>query len=165
MLRFLSYLSWRCLVLLISTAVALLTAATPGRAEPVSFRNEVMAVLSRGGCNQGACHGNQNGKNGFKLSLRGEDPDFDFNALTRDTLGRRTDRLSPADSLLLTKATATVPHEGAKRFASDSVEYDILRRWIAEGLPPTPPMRRAWLRLEVLRRRSKCSSSRMTRRP
>src|SRR5437660_1749368 len=72
-------------------------------AEPVSFRNEVMAVLSRGGCNQGACHGNQNGKHGFKLSLRGEDPAFDYLALTHDTFGRRTDRLSVEDSLLLLK--------------------------------------------------------------
>src|SRR5579871_5797362 len=94
-------------------------------AGPVSFRNEVMAVLSRGGCNQGACHGNQNGKNGFKLSLRGESPEFDFAVLTRDQLGRRTDRLNPTASLLLTKATATVPHEGAKRFDVGSPEYEI----------------------------------------
>jgi len=78
------------------------------RAESVSFQNEVMAVLSRAGCNQGACHGNQNGKNGFKLSLRGQDPEFDYLALTRDMLGRRTDAARPADSLILRKATATV---------------------------------------------------------
>ena len=66
----------------------------PGvRAEPVSFRNDVMAVLSHGGCNAGPCHGNQNGKNGFKLSLRGEDPAFDLLALTRDTHGRRLNPL------------------------------------------------------------------------
>src|SRR5262245_18845355 len=58
-------------------------------ADSVSFRNEIMAVLSKAGCNQGACHGNQNGKNGFKLSLRGEDAAFDFKSLTRDTFGRR----------------------------------------------------------------------------
>src|SRR5271155_1018818 len=87
--------------------VAALACAGAGRAQSVSFRNEVMAVLSRGGCNQGACHGNQNGKNGFKLSLRGEAPEFDFTVLTRDQLGRRTDRLSSASSLLLAKATAT----------------------------------------------------------
>src|SRR5579884_944212 len=96
-----------------TTAVALALALLPvgaARAEPVSFRNEVMAVLSRAGCNMGACHGNQNGKNGFKLSLRGEDPDFDLVALTRDTLGRRTDTARPADSLILRKATATISH-------------------------------------------------------
>ena len=116
-------------------------------AGPVSFRNEVMAVLSRGGCNQGACHGNQNGKNGFKLSLRGEIPDFDFTVLTRDHLGRRTDRLNPAGSLLLMKATGTVPHEGGQRFAVGSPEYEILRRWIAAGLRPdsedVPRLRRS----------------------
>src|ERR1700724_450344 len=102
--------------------------AHPACAEPPGFRNGVMAVLSRGGCNQGACHGNQNGKNGFKLSLRGQDPDFDLAVLTRDLFGRRTDRQPPDDSLILLKATAAVPHEGAKRFASGSREYDILRR-------------------------------------
>jgi len=109
------------------------------QAAPVSFRNDVMAVLSRAGCNQGACHGNQNGKNGFKLSLRGQDPDFDFAALTRDTLGRRTDRLHPDDSLILAKATSRVPHEGGKRFDPNSLEYRLLYRWIADGMQPDPP--------------------------
>ena len=76
-----------------------------------------MAVLSRAGCNSGACHGNLNGKGGFKLSLRGQDADFDFAALTRDTLARRLDPTRPAESLLLAKATMTVPHEGGQRFA------------------------------------------------
>jgi hypothetical protein len=109
------------------------------QAEPVSFSNDVMAVLSRAGCNHGACHGNQNGKNGFKLSLRGQDPDFDLDSLTRDTLGRRTDRLRPEDSLLLAKATSRVPHEGGKRFDRDSLEYRLLHRWIAEGMHRDPP--------------------------
>jgi hypothetical protein len=121
----------------------------PAAAAPVSFRNEVMAVLSRAGCNQGACHGNQNGKNGFKLSLRGQDPDFDRDALTRDTLGRRTDRLHPEDSLILAKATSTVPHEGGKRFDRTSLEYRLLRQWIAEGMRPDPPGAPVLRRLDV----------------
>ena len=104
---------------------------------PVSFRNEVMAVLSRGGCNAGACHGNQNGKNGFKLSLRGQDPDFDLAVLTRDQFARRTDRLHPEDSLLLLKPTAAVPHEGGKRFDADSREYAILAPLDRGGLSAT----------------------------
>src|SRR5207245_3293758 len=79
--------------------------------EAVPFNVEVMAVLSRAGCNQGACHGNLNGKGGFKLSLRGEDPTWDYQVLTRDNLGRRIDRLRPEDSLILRKPTATIPHE------------------------------------------------------
>jgi hypothetical protein len=105
-------------------------------AEKVSFRNEVMAVLSKGGCNQGACHGNQNGKNGFKLSLRGEDPTWDEMALTRDMLGRRVNVQKPDDSLLLQKATATVSHEGGKRFGIYSPEYTIIQQWIGDGAKP-----------------------------
>src|SRR5437588_5026012 len=86
------------------------------QAQSVSFRQEVMAVLSRGGCNQGACHGNLNGKGGFKLSLRGEDPERDWAVLTHDQMGRRINRLQPDASLVLQKATARVPHEGGQRF-------------------------------------------------
>ena len=112
---------------------ALLCAALPVRAstEVVSFRNDVMAVLSKAGCNMGACHGNQNGKAGFKLSLRGEDPEGDYRALTRDTFARRTNPNEPDQSLLLLKATAQLAHEGGQRFAKDSPEYAILRAWIA----------------------------------
>ena len=117
------------------SAFALLAAATvASAAEPARFDVEVMAVLSKAGCNQGACHGNLNGKGGFKLSLRGEDPDWDFNVLTRDMMGRRTDRLSPENSLILRKPTASIPHEGGRRFETDSIEYAILRAWIAGGL-------------------------------
>src|SRR5215831_6377884 len=123
----------RPLSALVLTGSLLFLAALPAPAAPVSFRNDVMAVLSRAGCNQGACHGNQNGKNGFKLSLRGQDPDFDLAVLTRDALGRRLDRHRPDDSLILAKPTAAVPHEGGKRFAVGSDEYRILRQWIADG--------------------------------
>src|SRR5262245_36558686 len=97
---------------------------------PVSFRNDVMAVLSRAGCNSGACHGNLNGKGGFKLSLRGENPDFDFLALTRDVFARRINPDRPGESLLLAKATMAAAHEGGQRFARGSLEATLLRRWI-----------------------------------
>ncbi|HUG92121.1 MAG TPA: DUF1549 and DUF1553 domain-containing protein [Planctomycetaceae bacterium] len=103
--------------------------------EDVSFRNDVMAVLSKSGCNMGVCHGNKNGKGGFKLSLRGEDPAFDFSVLTRDVSARRTNLLDPEQSLILLKPTMHVPHEGGRRFEAGSPEYEILRRWIAAGLP------------------------------
>jgi uncharacterized protein DUF1549/uncharacterized protein DUF1553 len=115
----------------------------------VSFRNDVMAVLSRGGCNAGPCHGNQNGKNGFKLSLRGEDPEFDLIALTRHTHGRRLNPLDPSNSLVLLKATASVPHEGGRRFPVGSPEYALLRRWIAQGAGPDPPGSPTLRRLSV----------------
>ncbi|MGL4551720.1 MAG: DUF1549 and DUF1553 domain-containing protein, partial [Gemmataceae bacterium] len=111
-------------------AVLLLCAAPDA---PVSFRADVMAVLSRAGCNSGPCHGNLNGKGGFKLSLRGESADADFLALTRDALGRRLAPLHAGDSLLLAKATMALPHEGGQRFSPSSPEAAILRRWIAAG--------------------------------
>src|SRR5437762_14164588 len=102
-------------------------------AADVSFEREVMAVLSRAGCNAGACHGNLNGKGGFKLSLRGEDAAFDFSTLTRDMLARRIDRQRPERSLLLLKTTGGIPHEGGIRFSKLSAEYSVLHSWIAAG--------------------------------
>jgi hypothetical protein len=118
-------------------------------AKPVSFRNEVMAVLSRAGCNAGACHGNQNGKGGFKLSLRGEDPAFDLIAFSRGSFARRTDPLHPDDSLVLLKATGSIPHEGGQRFRVGSAEYQLLRRWIASGTPKDAPSTPALVAFDV----------------
>ncbi len=53
-----------------------------------SFRNHVIPVLTKTGCNMGACHGAAAGKNGFKLTLRGYDPDADYNVLTREAIGQ-----------------------------------------------------------------------------
>src|SRR5438270_591178 len=131
-------------------ALLLLLVPTAVRAEgPVSFRNEVMAVLSRAGCNQGTCHGNLNGKGGFKLSLRGFDLDFDYASITRDALGRRVDRHRPTESLVLQKPAGLVPHEGGPRFAVGSPEYDILRRWVSEGLRRDPADAPTLERLDV----------------
>jgi len=113
--------------------------------ETISFRNDVMAVLSRAGCNQGICHGNLNGRGGLKLSLRGQDPDLDREALTRAVLGRRANTHDPDASLLLLKATGQVAHEGGVRFGVGSNEHRILRAWLAAGapldLPGTPALR------------------------
>jgi hypothetical protein len=99
----------------------------------VSFDRDVMAVLSKAGCNLGACHGNASGKGGFKLSLRGEDPAWDHAALSRDALQRRINRLDPDASLILQKPSGKLPHQGGVRFRPDSHEYRILRQWIAAG--------------------------------
>jgi hypothetical protein len=101
----------------------------------VSFRNDVMAVLSKAGCSAGTCHGNKNGKGGFKLSLRGQDPDIDYLTLTHDVFARRIDPMDPDQSLALLKPTTQIAHEGGLRFKKGSEEYEILRRWIADGMP------------------------------
>src|SRR5262245_13351220 len=108
-----------------------------------------MAVLSKAGCNAGACHGNAKGKAGFKLSLRGEDPELDYKALTRDMLGRRTNPTDPDQSLILLKPTAQLAHEGGQRFKPDSAEYRILRQWIVSGTPPDPAGTLMLERIEV----------------
>ncbi len=114
-----------------------------------SFRNEVMAVLSRSGCSLGTCHGNQIGKGGLKISLRGQDPEADFITLTRQLAGRRTNVLNPDDSLLLRKPSMQVPHEGGRRFSVDSAEYQLLRSWIAAGMPGDNDQVPQLARLEV----------------
>ena len=100
-----------------------------------SFRNHVIPVLTKMGCNQGACHGALAGKNGFKLTLRGYDPDLDYDALVRQSVGRRVSLADPSASLILRKATFALPHGGGKRFSADSLEYRILSEWIANGAP------------------------------
>jgi hypothetical protein len=130
-------LARRVFLMVLSHAALLIPSPAFGE-EPIRFDVDVMAVLSRGGCNQGACHGNLNGKGGFKLSLRGEDPAWDYSILTHGTLGRRTDRFRPENSLILRKATATVPHEGGRRFEVGSEEYQILLGWITAGTPQPP---------------------------
>jgi hypothetical protein len=99
------------------------------------FRHEVMAVLSKAGCNQGTCHGNANGKGGLKLSLRGQNPEQDFETLTRHGGSRRANIVAPEESLLLRKPLMDVPHEGGRRFKVGSEESEILRQWIAAGMP------------------------------
>src|SRR3954453_23383800 len=123
--------------------------AAPFALAEVSFRNDVMPVLSKAGCNAGACHGNKSGKGGFKLSLRGQDPGVDYDTLTRDLFARRTNPLDPDQSLVLLKATTQVPHEGGLRFKKDSEEYHVLRDWIAQGTPKDGPGAPVLQRLEV----------------
>jgi hypothetical protein len=118
----------------------LIAACLPGMAVAgdVSFRSDVMAVVSKAGCNQGTCHGNARGKGGFQLSLRGQDPANDHQVLTRDWLARRTNIAEQDRSLLLLKATMQMAHEGGQRFAIDSDEYRVLRDWIAAGCADDP---------------------------
>src|SRR5207245_7712843 len=90
------------------------------------FIRDVSPLLGKLGCNAGTCHGAKEGKNGFKLSLRGYDPESDLRALTDDLASRRVNLASPDDSLMLLKAVAEVPHEGGGRMTLDSKDYGIL---------------------------------------
>lgn len=118
-------------------------------AEP-TFRNHVQSVLTKSGCNMGACHGAAGGKNGLYLSLRGYNDDADWIALTHSAGGRRLNPADPGRSLMLLKATGTVPHKGGKRFEVGSPEYNTLANWIASGAPGPRESDPRLTQLEVL---------------
>lgn len=105
---------------------------------PVSFRLDVMPVLMRAGCNVGSCHGAARGKDGFRLSLFGFDPQADYHRLTREEAARRLNLAFPETSLLIEKAIGAVPHTGGKRFEKDSSYCQTLLRWLEAGAPPDP---------------------------
>jgi hypothetical protein len=134
------------------TATAAITVRNATRPEVRSFRNEVVPVLTRAGCNQGACHGAAAGKNGLRLTLRGYGPEVDYDVLTRQALGRRIVKSAPAQSLMLLKPTGAVEHGGGVRFAADSPEYRILSEWIAAGTPPPSADDARVIKVEVLPR-------------
>ncbi len=116
-------------------AFVLLLSLTSQAAETVSFRNDVMPIFAKAGCNSGGCHGALAGKGGFKLSLFGYNPEADHLAITREVLGRRIEPADPARSLLLTKSTTALKHKGGKRIDVDSDDYRLLAAWIAGGAP------------------------------
>ncbi|HZN37004.1 MAG TPA: DUF1549 and DUF1553 domain-containing protein [Pirellulaceae bacterium] len=100
-----------------------------------SFRNHVESVLSKQGCNAGACHGARAGQKGFRLTLFGFDVDADYTYLTRQAVGRRIVPTDPGRSLILTKPTGLLPHKGGVRLEPGSLEYRVLSEWIASGVP------------------------------
>jgi len=131
------------------TAYIPLSVSDADVARPVSFRLDVAPLLSKAGCNMGACHGNLNGKGGFRLSLRGDDPAFDFVSLTRESFGRRIQREVPERSLIVLKPTGELLHEGGLRIAKGSPEEKALLRWIAAGAEDDVSKAPAVTRLEV----------------
>ncbi|MCR9202686.1 MAG: DUF1553 domain-containing protein [Planctomycetaceae bacterium] len=102
---------------------------------PINFRNQVVPIFTKLGCNGGGCHGKSGGQNGFRLSLLGFYPEDDYEFLRKESRGRRIFPAEPARSLLLTKATGLVPHGGGKRMAAGDYEYRMLARWIEQGMP------------------------------
>ena len=101
----------------------------------VKFELDVLPILTKAGCNSGPCHGKSRGQNGFQLSLLGFDPEFDYASLVKDARGRRLFPAAPDNSLLLRKAAARLPHGGGERLRFDGPEYQMIRRWIEQGMP------------------------------
>jgi hypothetical protein len=105
------------------------------KAKEFSFATRILPVLTKAGCNAGACHGAATGQGGFKLSLLGYDPEHDHEVITREFGGRRIDLGAPERSLLLRKPTRQLEHEGGWRIKRDSAAYRTLLGWIAAGAP------------------------------
>src|SRR5947209_2817945 len=106
---------------------------------PVGFSREVVPVLTRAGCNQGACHGGQHGRGGFKLSLLGFDPEFDHPQIVQSAEGRRVVLSEPERSIILLKPTLSLEHGGGERFKVGSRPYNLLKRWLEDGAPAPAP--------------------------
>lgn len=107
--------------------------AVDGSRDSIDFERDVQPILTRFGCNAGACHGKARGQNGFQLSLLGFDSQFDFDAITKEGRGRRVFLSSPSDSLMVTKPTARVPHGGGRRLQPGSPEIKLIEQWIRDG--------------------------------
>ncbi len=105
---------------------------------PVSFKLDVMPIFMKAGCNSGSCHGAARGKDGFRLSLFGYDPNGDHFRICREMPGRRIDLAVPTASLMVEKSTGAVPHTGGKRFEPDSEMAQLMIEWVANGVPEDP---------------------------
>jgi len=133
--------------LLINCGVYLLLFVGAVPAEPVYFDTQVVPVLTKAGCNAGACHGAAVGRGGFKLSLYGGDPAFDYDSIARKVAGRRINLSRPANSLLLLKPTGMLDHGGGYRLDADEAGGKLLLRWITTGARRGPA--RTLVRLKV----------------
>ncbi|MDA1158494.1 MAG: DUF1549 domain-containing protein [Planctomycetota bacterium] len=100
---------------------------------PVSFKLDIMPIFMKANCNTGSCHGAARGKDGFRLSLFGFDPDGDHYRISRELPGRRMNLALPEESLLMTKSVGSVPHTGGKRFGTDTEYYATMLRWLQAG--------------------------------
>jgi hypothetical protein len=132
------------------TARTAVTASDTSKIAPPSLRQDVIPLLTRAGCNAGSCHGKLAGQNGFKLSLRGYAPEWDYESLASDLTSRRLDFADPEQSLLVRKALGRVPHEGGRRFIEGSRGHRLLVDWIKSRAPGPDPAEADAASLEVL---------------
>ncbi len=102
---------------------------------PSSYMNQVRPVIAKLGCAATACHGAAKGQGGFRLSLFGGDPEADYETITRAAAGRRINRVEPAKSLLLGKASGVIPHQGGALLKSGTKEYELMSEWLVQGAP------------------------------
>ena len=117
------------------TATAAVAVVQFSHVPPVNFPDKIVPIFTKLGCNGGGCHGKSGGQNGFKLSLLGFEPTEDYEHLVKESRGRRLFTAAPDESLLLAKGAAVVPHGGGRRLELDTYDYNLVRRWVAQGMP------------------------------
>ncbi|HEY2574442.1 MAG TPA: hypothetical protein VGH65_10240, partial [Verrucomicrobiaceae bacterium] len=106
---------------------------------PPSFKNDILPILSKAGCNSGACHAKATGQAGLKFSIFAFDPKSDYNALVKADRGRRVFPALPEESLILKKPSAAIAHEGGQRIEPDSASFATIAEWIRRGAPTKMP--------------------------
>lgn len=117
------------------SATLALTTSQCAEELPVNFENEIVPIFTKLGCNAGGCHGKADGQNGFKLSLLGFYPNEDYEYLVYEDHGRRVFPADPDFSLLLQKPANILPHGGGQRMSPESYEWELIARWIRQGMP------------------------------
>ena len=117
------------------TASTAVTVEQFSHVPPINFPDKIVPIFTKTGCNGGGCHGKSGGQNGFKLSLLGFEPTEDYEHLVKESRGRRLFTAAPDESLLLVKGAAVVPHGGGRRLEMDTYDYNLVRRWVAQGMP------------------------------
>ncbi|KAF0170476.1 MAG: hypothetical protein FD161_4623 [Limisphaerales bacterium] len=115
----------------------------------INFPNSIVPIFTKAGCNGGGCHGKSGGQNGFRLSLLGFEPTEDFEYLVKEARGRRLSTAAPDTSLFLLKGAGVVPHGGGTRLDVGSYDYNLIKRWIAQGMPYGDPKDPVVTRIEV----------------
>lgn len=115
------------------TWIILLTVTVASHASAIDFENDIIPVLTKAGCNAGACHGAAVGRGGFRLSLYGGDPSADFRSIVRELQGRRVNLADPEESLLVLKPTETIEHGGGQRLEYDQPGVERILDWIQQG--------------------------------
>lgn len=101
--------------------------------QPLDFYDDIVPVLTKAGCNSGACHGAAVGRGGFPLSLYGGDPKFDYDSIVKDLEGRRVNLFEADRSLFFLKPTESIAHGGGYRLDPDEAGAKLLVEWIRQG--------------------------------
>ena len=131
---------WKRFLIAVTVWLGMTVASGASAEEPrVSFRREIVPILTKHGCATGACHGSPSGKGGFRLSLRGFDPDLDETTLIRESFGRRINSNDPDSSLVLRKPLMEIAHGGGRKLRVTDPGTALLKSWIAGGCPVDPP--------------------------